>query len=194
MIRVELGEEYKRRGTWFYSVPGMGIEGRSRQPLLDACRVIQRMGGDSAERVGLFRQGRSEPDISCTVEDGARLTVREDPSPHFEMWRPMPELVEVEPGRWRMRREPRPPARSDLPCPAVISDIMPPTEQVNGQFYTSKRAFRAVGRELGLIEVGNEKPKPRPRATDAPAVKQQRREAVQRAVARYRAGERPANK
>jgi hypothetical protein len=106
----------------------------------------------------------------------------------------MPELVEVEPGKWRMRREPRPLARSALPCPAVISDIMPPTEQVNGQFYTSKRAFRAVGRELGLIEVGNEKPKPRPRATDAPAVKQQRREAVQRAVARYRAGERPAKK
>lgn len=75
--------------------------------------------------------------------------------------------------------------------PMVISDEMPPTEQVDGNFYTSKAAFRAVGRALGLTEVGNEKPKPKTRATAAHRVKAQRREALQRAVARYRAGERP---
>jgi hypothetical protein len=102
----------------------------------------------------------------------------------------MKELIEVEPGRWRFVGLEMPPARSDLPMPYVISDTMPPTEQVDGKFYESKSAFRAVGRSLGLIEVGNEKPKPVVRSTEQPAVKRARRESVQRAVAQYRSGRR----
>jgi len=34
---------------------------------------------------------------------------------------------------------------------------MPPVEQVDGRFYDSKSAFRAVGRANGLVEVGTEK-------------------------------------
>lgn len=72
-------------------------------------------------------------------------------------------------------------ARSDLPMPRVISDTMDPTEHVDGRFYDSKSAFRAVTKANGLVEVGNdnihrkppEKPKGDPRA---------RREAVQKAV------------
>lgn len=100
-------------------------------------------------------------------------------------------LVEVEPGRWRVDRRRTPVARSSLPMPHVISDEMPPTEQVDGRFYTSKAAFRRVGRSLGLIEIGNEKLKPKVRSTVAPEVKRKRREALGRAVARYKAGERP---
>jgi hypothetical protein len=57
------------------------------------------------------------------------------------------ELIEVEPGKWRVRRDQLPPPRSDLPMPYVISDIMDPAEQVDGKS-TSKRAFRSVGRAL----------------------------------------------
>ena len=103
----------------------------------------------------------------------------------------MGDLVEVEPGRWRIVRETIAPARSALPCPHVISDIMPATEQVDGRFYTSKSQFRAVGRSLGLIEVGNEKPKPKVRATDTKEVKAARRQALRRAVERFKAGDRP---
>jgi hypothetical protein len=95
------------------------------------------------------------------------------------------ELVEIEPGRWRIKRAVRTVARSDLPRPYVISDIMPPTEQVDGRFYTSKRAFRAVGRSLGLTEVGNEKPRPKARATDSRQVKTERREHIKTAIERY---------
>ena len=69
----------------------------------------------------------------------------------------MVELVEVEPGKWRVKRPPLTPARSNLPLPNVISDHMEPTEQVDGRFYTSKSAFRAVGKANGLVEIGNEK-------------------------------------
>jgi hypothetical protein len=100
----------------------------------------------------------------------------------------MVRLVEVEPGRWRVDRSQLKPVRSSLPLPYVISDIMEPTEQVDGRFYTSKRAFRAVGRALGLTEVGNEKFKPKTRATDDRAVKQARRQSLRKAIEKYKAG------
>jgi len=99
----------------------------------------------------------------------------------------MGELIEVEPGRWRFVKPTIAPARSALPCPHIISDIMPATEQVDGRFYTSKSAFRAVGRSLGLTEVGNEKFKPKQRASSSPVAKAARREAIGKAMARYKA-------
>lgn len=94
--------------------------------------------------------------------------------------------MQVGPTTWRYvtLQEPK---RSDLPCPHIISDIMEPTEQVDGRFYTSKRAFRAVGRALGLTEVGNEKFKPKSRATDDPAVKRARRQSIKTAIEKYKA-------
>jgi hypothetical protein len=91
VIRVEI-EEIENRGVWRYSVPRYGVEGRSRQPLLDACRQIKRMGGATVERAGLFRKVRSEPDIMCTVEAGAATTVveNEKTGPRFGKFREMP--------------------------------------------------------------------------------------------------------
>ena len=74
--------------------------------------------------------------------------------------------------------------------PYVISDTMEPTEQVDGRFYTSKAAFRLVGRRLGLTEVGNEKFKPHVRSTDRREVKEARRQAVKNAVEKFKAGHR----
>ena len=100
----------------------------------------------------------------------------------------MPELVEVAPGRWRIKRTELHAARSDLPTPMVISDTMDPVEQVDGKFYTSKSQFRAVGRSLGLVEVGNEKlpAKPKGQESSSPAAKAARREALQKALAKVR--------
>jgi cytolysin (calcineurin-like family phosphatase) len=81
--------------------------------------------------------------------------------------------------------------RSDLPLPYVISDEMPPTEQVNGVYYTSKAAFRRVGRALGLTEVGDQKFKPKQRSTDRREVKEARRQSLRNAVEKYKAGHRP---
>ena len=99
-------------------------------------------------------------------------------------------LVEIEPGRWRFVKPTTPPARSDLPLPYVISDIMEPTEQVDGKFYTSKSQFRAVGRSLGLIEIGNEKFKPKVRSTDQIETKRARRATLKTALEKYKAGHR----
>ena len=102
----------------------------------------------------------------------------------------MSRLVEVEPGRWRILKPTVAPARSDLPRPYVISDAMPATEQVDGWFYTSKSLFRAGGRALGLIEVGNEKRQPKVRFTDLAETKRVRRATLKKALDRYRSGHR----
>ena len=77
VIRIERHEEV-RPGIWRYTVPGFGIEGRSRQPP-DACRQIRAILGDTSQRAGLFRDGRTEADITCPVNKGALLTVEDGP-------------------------------------------------------------------------------------------------------------------
>jgi hypothetical protein len=103
---------------------------------------------------------------------------------------PLPTIVEVAPGKFRVFKVPMPKARSELAAPYVISDTMEPTEQVDGVHYTSKSKFRAVGRALGLTEVGNEKFKPKQRASASRENKAQRRRTLERAVAQYKAGRR----
>lgn len=100
----------------------------------------------------------------------------------------MVRLVEVEPNKWRVERRDVAPARSALPTPYVISDTMDPTEQVDGKFYTSKAAFRATGRALGLVEIGSEKIKPKQKASAKREEKEKRRQSLKLALDKYRAG------
>ena len=88
MIRVELGEEVKKRGKWRWKVPALALEGFSRQPLLDACREIKRTSEALSDaRAGLYRLGREEPDLVCGVEWGAGKTVDES-NTTFHKWKP----------------------------------------------------------------------------------------------------------
>lgn len=71
--------------------------------------------------------------------------------------------------------------RSDLPFPMVISDEMPETEHLDGNFYTSKRRFREVTRAHGCIEIGNEKLKPKEKTyPDRKAIRETIRRARQK--------------
>jgi hypothetical protein len=74
MIRVDRGKEASP-GVWQWEVSSLGLSGKSRQPLLDACREIKALGGDPAQLAGTFRQGRETADITCSVGIGAGLTV-----------------------------------------------------------------------------------------------------------------------
>jgi hypothetical protein len=90
-------------------------------------------------------------------------------------------LYQIGPNRWSTR----PPGEDARPRgPNIISDTMPLTEQVDGRFYDSKSKFRAVGRALGLTEVGNEKREPKRPGTEDPAFKAGRREAIKAAIER----------
>jgi hypothetical protein len=98
--------------------------------------------------------------------------------------------MQTGPTSWAWVTQREPPKRGELPLPYVISDIMEPTEQVDGKFYTSKAEFRRVGRSHGLTEVGNEKFKPKRRATDLSETKASRRQSLKVAVEKYKAGQR----
>ena len=76
VIRIDLGNEIKP-GIFEYRIPSLRVEGRSRQPLLDACRQIKSILGHTAELAGLFSEGRTQWDLRCSVNVGAELTVSE---------------------------------------------------------------------------------------------------------------------
>jgi hypothetical protein len=86
MIRIELGEEVERHGRWRWTCAQFALEGVSRQPLLDACRAIERMGAATGSSLaGLYRPGRDCADLICSVAHGAGLTVDEN-GPRFKKW------------------------------------------------------------------------------------------------------------
>lgn len=89
MIRIDKGAEVSP-GVWEFRSAVYPVCGKSRQPLLDACRQLKLILGDTSQRAGLFRTGHDEPDISCSVEVGAGLTVAEDAknSPRFRKYQP----------------------------------------------------------------------------------------------------------
>lgn len=66
-----------------------------------------------------------------------------------------------------------PPKRSSLPAPMLLRDSMEPVQSMlDGKMYDSKAALRATYKRAGVIEVGNDIPKPRPKyRTDRKAVK-----------------------
>ena len=76
MIEIIRGAETSP-GIWEYSVPSLALRGKSRQPLLDACRQLKSLYGLTAARVGLFREGSELADLSCPIEVGAATTVTE---------------------------------------------------------------------------------------------------------------------
>ena len=79
-IRVQIGDAMNGHNKWYWEVAlsaeaqGRPLSGVSRTPLLDACRAIKRMGGDANAIVGLFREGRDFPDMTCTVGAGSSLS------------------------------------------------------------------------------------------------------------------------
>jgi hypothetical protein len=78
-IRVEHGVEVSP-GVFAWRVPVLGLSGQSRQPLLDACREIKSLRGATGQRAALFRPGRADWDIRCSVDWGADHTVKESSS------------------------------------------------------------------------------------------------------------------
>jgi hypothetical protein len=96
MIRIEIGAEIdgpkptdgRRHGIFEYHAAGWPeVRGYSRQPLLDACRQLARMGAASNHPVGMFWPGRTAPSLTCTVAAGAALTITEDRGPRFVRYR-----------------------------------------------------------------------------------------------------------
>lgn len=64
---------------WSVNEPGLVLGGRSREPLLDACRALERTGVSTPQQCALFWEGSDQWTLRTPVSLGAGLTVR-DPS------------------------------------------------------------------------------------------------------------------
>jgi hypothetical protein len=89
MIEIER-EERAEDGRWFWHVRGTDICGRSREPLLDACRAFKSMGEPTYREIGLFRPGRTDWDLRTTVGYGASKTVADgaNQTPQLKKYQP----------------------------------------------------------------------------------------------------------
>lgn len=92
MIKVERDERsVNGRGRkWHWRVQEYGLKGTSREPLLDACRELLKIGVPRGAEVGTYRPGRTEWDLRTTVGYGASRTVSENETqgPRFVKYAP----------------------------------------------------------------------------------------------------------
>ena len=82
-----------------------------------------------------------------------------------------------------------PSSRSDLPSPMVVSDTIDALRHHGtGEMLESKSAFRRRNKELGYVEIGNEKPKGR--RTPVKMDRQQRKNDIRKAIYQLKNGKR----
>jgi hypothetical protein len=78
MYRVEIGlPNANGFYEWKTSAGIASLRGRSREPLLDACRAVREAGADLSAEIRLFRKGCAEWDLKCQIGWGAAHTVDE---------------------------------------------------------------------------------------------------------------------
>lgn len=71
--------------------------------------------------------------------------------------------------------------------PNIIRDTMDPLKHMgNGRTYDSKSAFRQASKALGLVEIGNETPKPRQTMIDRKSIRADIHTAIQQLEQGYR--------
>jgi hypothetical protein len=104
MIRVELDGTYRLQKEhaplyrWSAKIPAAGtrgevvLSGESIQPLLDACREILPILGESTREAALFWPGKEEWAAKCSLGWGAAHIAYEDKttSPVFRPYREFP--------------------------------------------------------------------------------------------------------
>jgi hypothetical protein len=65
-----------KKGQFEYRVIGSPVQGRSSQPLLDACRQLKQMGAPVTANAALFHENNPATwTVRCTVGTGAKLDV-----------------------------------------------------------------------------------------------------------------------
>jgi hypothetical protein len=67
------------KGQFEYRVLGTLVQGRSHQPLLDACRQLKQMGADPLALAALYHDGSDQWTVRTTVGKGADTTVYDPP-------------------------------------------------------------------------------------------------------------------
>lgn len=82
------------------------------------------------------------------------------------------------------------PARSNLPFPMIMSDVMEPVmSMLDGKMYDSKSALRATYKAAGCVEIGNDPARFKKRERKK-VDRKEIKTTLEKAAARYNRGER----
>lgn len=89
-IRIEIVETPPRRGRFTARLGGRVILESSRQPLLDAARILLAGGFAPSTRIAMRHAGENHDALTSTVGAAAKLTVKDgsDGRPRFRPWMP----------------------------------------------------------------------------------------------------------
>jgi len=68
-------QQARAQWIWHYVVAAYDLSGKSRQPLLDACRQLKPLLHDPTVRAGLFREGRDWPPTRQQARCGNAIAV-----------------------------------------------------------------------------------------------------------------------
>ena len=96
MLRVILHPAFNRHGARLHGKFAATLDGRqlciSRQPLLDAARVLINEGIDPTTPIATRHAGAGFDAMTSTVGTAAKWTVKENEiqSPHFVRWKAFP--------------------------------------------------------------------------------------------------------
>ena len=91
-LRIVIEETSQRRGKFSAHLPdGCKLLSSSRQPLLDAARVLLAEGIPPETPIAMQHKGSATIAMTSTVGAAAKLTVKEKPNgPKFRKWEPFP--------------------------------------------------------------------------------------------------------
>ena len=99
-LLIVIEETSQRRGKFSaHLLDGRKLLSSSRQPLLDAARVLLAQGIPPETPLAMQHKGSATIAMTSTVGEAAKLTVEEEPGgPRFRKWRPFPASRSVRTG------------------------------------------------------------------------------------------------
>jgi hypothetical protein len=91
-LLIVIEETSQRRGKFSaHLLDGRKLLSSSRQPLLDAARVLPAQGIPPETPLAMQHKGSATIAMTSTVGEAAELTVKEKPNgPKFQKWEPFP--------------------------------------------------------------------------------------------------------
>ena len=91
-LPIVIEETSQRRGKFSVHLgDGRKLLSSSRQPLLDAARVLLAQGIPPDTPLAMQHKGSATIAMTSTVGEAAKLTVKEEPNgPKFRKWEPFP--------------------------------------------------------------------------------------------------------
>lgn len=91
MITITIAENPERHATFNVSI-GETFLCSSRQPLLDAARILLAQGANPNELIAMKHAGKNHTALQARIATAAKLTVDEE-GPRFRTWRPHPRSI-----------------------------------------------------------------------------------------------------